>query len=142
MTGWLLSFVPSWVWILTGAAATIAAWFYLGTRAAAVILVVAALFAAYETGVRAERTRGEAVGLRSQIVSLERQQAAALDIQTRMAESMAALRADQVELESQTDALIDTIRAEPAAGACTLSDARRMRLKAIRIGPRAHPAAR
>lgn len=133
MTGWLLSFVPTWVWIVAGAAAVFAVRAYLGEKVAIAAAVVLALFAAYQTGVRGERKRGEAASLRQTIAVMQRNAEVSLDIQTRMAQRLAALRIEEQEQDVRVDALIADIERRPA-GACILDDARRLRLQSIRIG--------
>jgi hypothetical protein len=97
----------------------------------------------YRTGVNAERNRGEATTLRRTVESLQAQQQTAIEIQTRQAERMAELRVAMQQREEATDEIVRTFRAQPAAAACLLGDAERMRFRAIRIGSaRANPAAR
>jgi len=95
---------------------------------------IALLVGAYQTGVLAERKRGEAATLRATVEIMKRQQDAALTIQTQMAERVAQLRATTLEREETTDEIIKGLRARPAAAACLLSDAERLRVRSIPIG--------
>lgn len=104
---------------------------------------IALLIGVYQTGVSAERKRGEAAGLRAAVETMKRQQDAALTIQTRMAERMAQLRLAAREREETTDEIIAGLRARPAAAACLLSDAERLQLRSIAIGrARTNPRSR
>lgn len=104
-----------------------------GAILAGVLVAGAVLAGTYQTGVNAERKRGEAVALRQTIATMKRQAEVSLDIQTRMAQRLAALRVAEQEQDVRVDALIADIERR-SAGACILNDARRLRLQSIRIG--------
>lgn len=109
----------------------------IGGRGVALLAGVAAALAllagVYQAGVNAERKRGEAATLRATVVAMKRQQQTAIEIQTRMAQRMAELRAAQQERQGKIDELVETFRREPAAPRFTNADL--MRLRAIRVGP-------
>lgn len=113
----------------------------------ATLLLLGALAAAWLygdlTGGAREKQAAEISRLHQTVSAMERQRDAALDIQTKMAQRLSEVRAESLQREKETDDLIDQLRAAPAADSCLLDDARRLRLKSIRIGPaRANPAAR
>lgn len=84
----------------------------------------------YETGVRAERKRGEAAGLRAQIATLE------ADIkQARLAAADGAARATAIEAASATDnRIIEEVRRAAGPNSCRLSPADAARLQSIGSG--------
>ncbi|AEI71082.1 hypothetical protein [EBPR siphovirus 2] len=103
-----------------------------------VLLVLAAYAYGNITGTGTERLRQETAKLTATIATMQRQADAALDIQTRMAQRLAELRASEQAHDATVDTLIKEIESRPAIGACVLDDARRLRLQSIRIG---HPPA-
>lgn len=85
---------------------------------------MAVLFGAYQTGVNAERKRGQAAALRAEIATLKADIAIA-----RQAEADAATRAAAVELAADADRkIVEEIRRAPSNPACRLGadDARRL----------------
>lgn len=140
-------------------------WLSLGIVAA----LLAALFYGDLTGSAREAQRAELARQKDRVAELtrtvaaiERQRAASVEIQTKMALRLSDFRAQSLQREKDTDDLVEQIRAESAererhtaevasqAGAfpplpdgCILNDSRRMRLRAIPVGPaRADPGAR
>ncbi|CAM5764684.1 hypothetical protein [Bosea minatitlanensis] len=89
------------------------------------------------------RQKSEIATLSQTVETMERQRQAAIEIQTKMAQRLSEVRVESQKREKQTNDLVEQLRAKPAAGACLLDDARRLRLQAIRIGPAgAHSGAR
>jgi len=88
---------------------------------------MAVLVGAYQTGVRAERKRGEAVALRAEIATLKADIAIA-----RQAEADAATRAAAVEIAAAADRrIVEEISRAPSNPACRLSPADALRLQSI-----------
>lgn len=88
---------------------------------------MAVLIGAYQTGVRAERKRGEAAALRAEIATLKADIAIA-----RQAEADAATRAAAVEIAAAADRkIVEEISRAPSNPACRLSPADALRLQSI-----------
>lgn len=88
---------------------------------------MAVLIGAYQTGVRAERKRGDAVVLRAEIATLKADIAIA-----RQAEADAATRAAAIEASAATDRkIVEEISRAPSNPACRLSPADALRLQSI-----------
>ena len=88
---------------------------------------MAVLVGAYQTGVRAERKRGEAAALRSQIATLKADIAIA-----RQAEADAATRAAAVEIAAATDRkIVEETRRAPPLASCVVDEPTRRRLQSI-----------
>lgn len=93
---------------------------------------MAVLVGAYQTGVRAERKRGEAVALRAEIATLKADIAIA-----RQAQADAATRAAAIEASAAADRkIIEEISRAPSNPACRLDDAAARRLSRIGGGTR------
>lgn len=93
---------------------------------------MAVLFGAYQTGVNAERKRGQAAALRAEIATLK----ADIGI-ARQAEADAATRAAAVEIAAAADRkIVEEIRSAPSNPACRLDDAAARRLSRIGGGSR------
>lgn len=88
---------------------------------------MAVLIGAYQTGVRAERKRGQAAALRAEIATLKADIAIA-----RQAEADAATRAAAVEIAADADRkIVEEISRAPSNPACRLSPADALRLQSI-----------
>lgn len=88
---------------------------------------MAVLIGAYQTGVRAERKRGQAAALRAEIATLKADIAIA-----RQAEADAATRAAAVEIAADADRkIVEEISRAPSNPACRLDDATARRLQSI-----------
>lgn len=88
---------------------------------------MAVLVGAYQTGVRAERKRGEAVALRAEIATLKADIAIA-----RQAEVDAATRAAAVELAADADRkIVEETRRAPPMASCVVDEPTRRRLQSI-----------
>lgn len=87
------------------------------------------------TGRGSERQKNEIAKLTTTVKVMTEQRDTALAIQTKMAETMSGLRLQVEERKGQVSVVVKQIEAEPTSRACLLSDAQRMRLRAIRIGP-------
>lgn len=88
---------------------------------------MAVLVGAYQTGVNAERKRGQAAALRAEIATLKADIAIA-----RQAEADAATRAAAVELAADADRkIVEETRRAPSNPACRLSPADALRLQSI-----------
>lgn len=88
---------------------------------------MAVLVGAYQTGVRAERKRGEAVALRAEIATLKADIAIA-----RQAEADAATRAAAVELAADADRkIVEETRRVPPMASCVVDEPTRRRLQSI-----------
>ncbi len=88
---------------------------------------MAVLIGAYQTGVRAERKRGQAAALRAEIATLKADIAIA-----RQAEADAATRAAAVEIAADADRkIVEEISRAPSNPACRLDDAAARRLQSI-----------
>ena len=89
---------------------------------------MAVLVGAYQTGVNAERKRGQAAALRAEIATLKADIAIA-----RQAEADAATRAAAVEIAAAADRkIVEEISRAPSNPACRLSPADVQRLNRIR----------
>lgn len=90
----------------------------------------------YQTGVRAERKRGEAAALRAQIETLKADIALA-----RLAAADGAARAAAIDAASASDSrVIEEVRRAAPPTTCVLDDATARRLQSIGSGgPRARP---
>lgn len=114
-------------------------WLSLGIVAA----VLAAWFYGDLTGSSRQAQRDKLAGLEQTVATMKRERDAALAIQTQMATRLSEVRAESTQREKDADDLIEKLRAQPVASVCLLDDARRVRLRSIKIGPaRADPAAR
>lgn len=92
---------------------------------------MAVLIGVYQTGVNAERKRGQAAALRAEIATLKADIAIA-----RQAEADAATRAAAVEIAAAADRkIVEEISRAPSNPACRLDDAAARRLQSIG-GPR------
>lgn len=88
---------------------------------------MAVLIGAYQTGVNAERKRGQAAALRAEIATLKADIAIA-----RQAEADAATRAAAVETAAAADRkIVEEISRAPSNPACRLSPADALRLQSI-----------
>jgi len=103
-------------------------WGRLAPYAIAALVGGALVVGIYQTGVRAERKRGEAAALRAEIATLTR------DI-ARQAEADAAARAAALDAASRADrALLEEIRRAPPNPSCRLSERDARRLQRIGAG--------
>ena len=75
-----------------------------------VLAILAVVFGAYQTGVNAERKRGEAATLRVEIQTMRRDKAISDAALIRVADDAAELAAEAEQNERQIDALQDIIR--------------------------------
>lgn len=88
---------------------------------------MAVLVGAYQTGVRAERKRGEAVALRAEIATLKADIAIA-----RQAEADAATRAAAIERAADADRkIVEETRHAPPMASCVVDEPTRRRLQSI-----------
>lgn len=95
------------------------------------------------SGSARQAQREKLASLEQTMAAVERQRDAAVEIQTQMATRLSQARAESSQREKATDDLIEKLRVQPVASVCVLDDARRLRLRSIRIGSaRANPAAR
>jgi len=78
--------------------------------------VVAVLFVVYQSGVSAERNRGEAATLRVELETMRRDKAIAERAQIRIAQDAAELAAANRENEEQIDALREIITSRADRG--------------------------
>ena len=107
-------------------------WGRLAPFAIAGAIAMAVIIGAYQTGVRAERKRGEAAALRAQIAALRADIAIA-----RQAEVDAAARATAIEAASAADQrIVEEVRNAPSIPACRLSERDARRLSRIGAGSR------
>ncbi|MFN6950998.1 MAG: hypothetical protein ACK4NE_00180 [Albidovulum sp.] len=91
---------------------------------------MAVLVGAYQTGVRAERKRGEAVALRAEIATLKADIAIA-----RVAEADAATRAAAIEAASAADQkIVEEVRNAPSTASCVADPAGARRVQSIGQG--------
>jgi hypothetical protein len=105
-------------------------WGRLAPYAIAALVGGALVVGIYQTGVRAERKRGEAAALRAEIATLTRDR----DI-ARQAEADAAARAAALDAASRADrALLEEIRRAPPNPSCRLSERDARRLQRIGAG--------
>jgi len=88
---------------------------------------MAVLVGAYQTGVNAERKRGQAAALRAEIATLKADIAIA-----RQAEADAATRAAAVELAADADRkIVEETRRVPPMASCVVDEPTRRRLQSI-----------
>ncbi|HEV7278377.1 MAG TPA: hypothetical protein VGN80_19020 [Devosiaceae bacterium] len=97
----------------------------VGWKLKALIAAAGLLLAAgiYQTGVNAERARGEAAELRVQIQTLERDRELAERARVSEAKKAAELEAEVQEREEALDALRETLTNRPEADRCPATDA-------------------
>lgn len=88
---------------------------------------MAVLIGVYQTGVNAERKRGQAAALRAEIATLKADIAIA-----RQAEADAATRAAAIELAADADRkIVEETRRAPPMASCVVDEPTRRRLQSI-----------
>ncbi len=87
------------------------------------------------TGKGTERQKNEIEKLTNTVKVITEQRDTGLAIQTKMADTMSRLREEAEKRKGQVSVVVKEIRTVAPARACLLSDAQRMRLRTIRIGP-------